>query len=233
MPLHADFADIALRLACAFGASLIIGLDRELEERAAGLRTTILVCLAACLAMISSNLLLAEVGRADDSFAQMDVLRLPLGILTGMGFIGAGAIMRREDGLVLGVTTAATLWYMTVLGLIFGAGQYVLGGLALLVALGTLWLLKFASRFIRQEREAVLRVVLASDGTDALESALWQDLNRPPFRIRRSCVARDSETGARELRFELRYAGEIGRRQPDEVARLMGQAGVVRVEWEN
>ena len=56
----------------------------------------------------------------------MDALRFPLGVLTGIGFIGAGAVFRK-DGLVSGVTTAAMLWFVTVIGLCFGGGQYGLG----------------------------------------------------------------------------------------------------------
>ena len=55
-----------------------------------------------------------------------DLMRLPLGILSGMGFIGAGAILRKGE-MVLGVTTAATLWMVTMLGLCFGAGKILLG----------------------------------------------------------------------------------------------------------
>ena len=72
--------------------------------------------------MIQTNLLLATAGKSADSFVVLDLMRLPLGILTGMGFIGGGAILRR-DGFVLGVTTAATLWFVTVIGLCFGAGR--------------------------------------------------------------------------------------------------------------
>jgi hypothetical protein len=80
--------------------------------RAAGLRTSILVTMAACVAMLQVNLLLPLAGRPSDSFIMNDLMRLPLGILSGMGFIGAGAIVRREN-FVVGVTTAATLWFLT------------------------------------------------------------------------------------------------------------------------
>ena len=76
-----------------------------------GSDTTVLVGLAACVAMIEANLLLSVGGKVTDSFGSMDVLRLPLGVLTGVGFIGGGAILKRGD-LVTGVTTAATLWAM-------------------------------------------------------------------------------------------------------------------------
>jgi putative Mg2+ transporter-C (MgtC) family protein len=122
MPLTLTWHDIAIRLALSVVAGTLIGLDRGEHGRPAGLRTTLLVCLAAAVAMIQTNLLLATKGRPTDSFIMLDLMRLPLGILTGMGFIGGGAILRR-DGFVLGVTTAATLWFVTVIGLCFGGGS--------------------------------------------------------------------------------------------------------------
>jgi putative Mg2+ transporter-C (MgtC) family protein len=71
--------------------------------------------------MLQVNLLLPMQGKTSSSFAVMDLMRLPLGILSGMGFIGAGAIVRK-DSLVHGLTTAATLWFVTGLGLCFGGG---------------------------------------------------------------------------------------------------------------
>ncbi len=72
--------------------------------------------------MIEVNLLLGQVGKAPDSFVLLDLMRLPLGILTGVGFIGGGAILRRQDG-VIGITTAASIWFVTVIGLCFGSGE--------------------------------------------------------------------------------------------------------------
>jgi putative Mg2+ transporter-C (MgtC) family protein len=108
MPLTLTWQDIAIRLALSVVAGGLIGLDRGEHGRPAGLRTTLLVCLSAAIAMIQTNLLLDTTGKTGDSFVTLDLMRLPLGILTGMGFIGGGAILRR-DGFVLGVTTAATL----------------------------------------------------------------------------------------------------------------------------
>ena len=94
MPLHLGWDEIALRLALATIAGAFVGLDRGEHGRPAGLRTTLLVCLAAAVSMIQTNLLLATDGKRD-SFVTLDLMRLPLGILTGMGFIGGGAISRR------------------------------------------------------------------------------------------------------------------------------------------
>jgi putative Mg2+ transporter-C (MgtC) family protein len=121
MPFHPGWSDIAVRLALTMFAGAIIGFNRGARGHAAGFRTTILVGLAASVAMIQANILLPLEGKTPGSFAVMDLMRLPLGILTGVGFIGGGTILKKGD-LVTGVTTAATLWLMTVIGLCLGGG---------------------------------------------------------------------------------------------------------------
>src|ERR1700761_5780162 len=104
MPLTLQPETIALRLALAVLAGLIIGFNRSEYGHAAGLRTTLLVCVAAAVAMLQANVLLATMASISVSRTlQLDLMRLPLGILSGIGFIGAGAIFRRGD-LVQGVT---------------------------------------------------------------------------------------------------------------------------------
>src|ERR1700749_4696310 len=109
MPLHLTLADVVIRVLCTLIAGGVIGYNRGEHGKAAGLRTTLLVCLAASLAMLQVNYLLPLAGRSGDSFVMNDLMRLPLGILTGVGFIGGGAILQRGD-IVVGVTPAATLW---------------------------------------------------------------------------------------------------------------------------
>jgi putative Mg2+ transporter-C (MgtC) family protein len=150
MPLTLAWHEIALRLALSVAAGALMGLDRSEHGRPAGLRTTLLVCLAASVSMIQANLLLATTGRAADSFVTLDLMRLPLGILTGMGFIGGGAILRR-DGFVLGVTTAATLWFVTIIGLCFGGGQISLGIAAFVLGMLVLSGLRSIERRMKQD----------------------------------------------------------------------------------
>lgn len=137
LPLYPSWPAVAMRLVLAIVAGVVIGLDRGQRGHAVGLRTTILVTLAAAVAMIEGNVLLATNGKVYDSFATMDIMRMPLGILTGIGFIGAGAIVKRGD-IVIGVTTAATIWVMTVIGLCFGGGQLGLGCAGTLLTFVTL-----------------------------------------------------------------------------------------------
>jgi putative Mg2+ transporter-C (MgtC) family protein len=141
-------------------AGAIIRLNRGARGHAAGFRTTILVCLAASVATIQANILLPLSGKTSESFAVMDLMRLPLGILTGVGFIGGGAILKRGN-LITGVTTATTLWLVTVIGLCFGGGQFVLGVTATILAVLTLWALKWIDLAIPREHRA--RVVIACD----------------------------------------------------------------------
>jgi putative Mg2+ transporter-C (MgtC) family protein len=97
MPAELHWTDAALRLALAVLAGAVIGYDRSERGKASGMRTTVLVCLAASVAMIEVNLLLPLAGRKPDSFVMNDLMRFPLGILTGVGFIGGGTILRRDD----------------------------------------------------------------------------------------------------------------------------------------
>src|SRR5579885_3252917 len=150
-----EWPAIALRLALTVLASAAIGLNRGEQDRPVGLRTTMLVALAAAIAMIEVNALLPLAGRTSDSFVMLDLMRLPLGILSGMGFIGAGAILRRGS-MVMGVTTAATLWYVTVMGLCFGGGQLALGLAMLVLGIIVLWTLKWFEERLKQDCHGVL-----------------------------------------------------------------------------
>jgi putative Mg2+ transporter-C (MgtC) family protein len=159
MHITLSYQQIAIRLGLAFFTGFLIGINRDERGQAAGLRTTILVCLAACIAMIQANLLMGSTGKTPDSFVVLDLMRLPLGILSGIGFIGAGAILRK-DNMVMGVTTAATLWFVTVLGLCFGGGQIALGLIGLGVALLVLWGLKKIENRLHRDRNASLVITL-------------------------------------------------------------------------
>ncbi len=202
MPLVLTWHDIALRLALSVLAGALIGLDRGEHGRPAGLRTTLLVCLAAAVAMIQANLLLTVHGRTPDSFAVADVMRLPLGILTGMGFIGAGAVLRR-DGLVVGVTTAATLWFVTVVGLCFGGGQISLGIAALVLGMLVLSGLRWFEVRMKQEQHAILNLTTERD-LPAKEE-IYATVLKAGYKIKASSVAYSNQTHQRELEFRLQW----------------------------
>ena len=118
--------------------------------------------------MILGNLMLGTTGRPWNSFVTMDVMRLPLGILTGMGFIGAGAILHRAN-MVTGVTTAATLWFTTLMGFCFGAGEFLLGAWMLGLGVFVLWCMQWIEARWKQQQEATLMVLVDPDGPTQVE----------------------------------------------------------------
>lgn len=229
MPLHPDLVDIALRILLTVLAGAAIGFERREHGKAAGLRTTLLVGLAACLAMVQLNLLLPVDGKTPGSFAVMDVMRLPLGILSGVGFIGAGAILRR-DNMVLGVTTAATLWYVTVLGLCFGGGQIWLGLGGLALGVLVIQTLRIVEPRLRRDREATLVVLWNRQKLD--QAVIETMVEQPPLLLLQRALRLDNAGQTGELRLQLRWqTTDRDHRLPPPIAKLAGTEGVISLSW--
>ena len=229
MPLTLTWPEIALRLLCTLLAGASIGLNRTEHGHAAGLRTSLLVSLAACIAMLQVNLLLPLSGRSANSFVMNDLMRLPLGILSGMGFIGAGAIVRR-DNLVVGVTTAATMWFLTVLGLCFGGGQVALGLVGTALGVAVLTLLKLAEHKMKRDRQARLAIVSTAEGPD--ENEIRALLRNQGFVIASTSFETAGGAANRELSCELRWRSAPGDTAiPAFVCALSARPGVIRVAW--
>jgi putative Mg2+ transporter-C (MgtC) family protein len=111
-------------LAVVLGAA--IGLEREVHKKAAGLRTNVLICLGAAVFTMISRQMGASHGGS--------LTRIAAGIVTGVGFLGAGAIIRDRAG-VLGLTTAATIWLVASIGMACGARLYLLAVISTLIAI--------------------------------------------------------------------------------------------------
>lgn len=190
MPLHVAPEQIALRLALACIAGFVIGLNRDEHGHPAGTRTTMLVCLAATLSMLEVNLLLGMSGKTPTSFVQLDMMRLPLGILSGIGFIGAGVIIKQDKN-VSGVTTAATIWLVTVLGLLFGAGSIALGTVGSLLAFVILWAMKYVEHLLPHQYSGSLHLALSPDAPS--EAELRARLSADGRSIRQWSVSYDAD----------------------------------------
>ena len=231
MLLQLSWTDAAVRLALAIVAGVVIGFNREERSQAAGLRTTVLVCLAACLAMVLANLLLDTSGKDQSKFAQIDVLRLPLGILSGIGFIGAGAIVKRGD-IVNGVTTAATIWFMTVVGLCFGAGQVVLGIAATAIVYVLLWALRWVD--LRMPRKFRAGLTVVAERARFAEADLRGAIEAGGRRITFWAVKYEDGAERYEARTELEWRGhEADRGQEPEFVKTIAQnPAVLKADWE-
>ena len=229
MPLTLEPNVIALRLGLTVLAGLLIGINRGEHGRPAGLRTTLLVCLAASVSMIQANLLLGTAGKTPTSFVMLDLMRLPLGILSGMGFIGAGAIVRKGS-FVLGVTTAATLWFVTIIGLCFGGGQIGLGLTALVLGLIVLWFLKLVEQWISQDRRGTLTVIADTNGPT--EEEIHASLIAENYAVLLSTLAYIDRAQHREVSYEVHWRGRRGEnRSPSFLRELAGHPGVLRLDW--
>ena len=117
-------AEALTRLLVATALGLIVGVERELAGRPAGLRTHALVALASCGFTVVSAL----------AFPGNDPSRIASGVVAGLGFIGGGMIMREEGRGVLGLTTAAGIWTVGAVGMAIGAGLYLVGTVIAVVA---------------------------------------------------------------------------------------------------
>jgi putative Mg2+ transporter-C (MgtC) family protein len=169
--------DILLHLLAALVAGGAIGLERSYHGRPAGFRTHALVCLAAALLMLVTKYQ-AEWFRAAGDEVRVDPTRMAQGIMTGIGFLGAGVIFK-EGISVRGLTTAASIWTTSAIGVLMGSGLYTPAIAGTVATLGVLaafrWIEnripahRFAHHRVRFERENVmpeqaLRALLARNG---------------------------------------------------------------------
>jgi putative Mg2+ transporter-C (MgtC) family protein len=120
--------EMVLRILLAIFLGGIIGIQRGKAKKPAGLRDIVLICAGAALFTVVSVY----------GFDVTDQARVAAGIVTGIGFIGAGAIIRSTEGGVMGVTTAATIWITAGIGMAAGAGIYIIASVSALVVLAVL-----------------------------------------------------------------------------------------------
>lgn len=145
--------ELLARLALATGLGALIGFEREWRDRTAGLRTHMLVCLGSAAFTIVSAYGFREwypaISNADRPAVVGDPTRIAAQIVAGIGFLGAGAIFRSDDG-VRGLTTAASLWVMAAIGLAAGAGYYELAVASAALVLVVLVVLRQVSGRIKR-----------------------------------------------------------------------------------
>ena len=126
-----SYLAVVLRILAAVILGGMIGLEREMKNRAAGLRTYILVCVGACLIMLTNQYIY-------QSFGTGDPVRMGAQVVSGIGFLGAGTIIVTKRSQIKGLTTAAGLWATAGLGLALGIGFYeaaLAGTLAILIVI--------------------------------------------------------------------------------------------------
>jgi putative Mg2+ transporter-C (MgtC) family protein len=226
MPMNPSWHDITIRLALATLTGLLIGFNRSEHGRPAGMRTTLIVCLTATIAVILGSRVFNPLAATSTG---LDPLRLAPGILSGMGFIGAGAIIRRES-VVVGLTTAATLWYVTLIGLCFGAGELSVGLVALGLGFLILWGLKWAELRVVQDCRATLSVTTKAPGLSQIE--LRDKILASGYRIASWGISYFDMGHTEKLSCELEWRARPDRDPPPEfLAELARHPGVIELQW--
>lgn len=223
--------EILLRIAATFGTAIVIGLERESHGRAAGLRTTAIVALASAMAMILSDSLFIESVPINSTW-HPDPARLAAGILTGMGFLGGGVIIKEGNNLIRGVTTASVLWFVTVLGLTFGSGHYFLGVVSWAMALLTLAVLPRLESRIKNDWYGTITIRAGLEGIS--EDEIGRRLeHHHGLHVKSVSLDYDLKAQQRKMRFDLKYKKkdllELSQRV---IADLRGGSGIEEVKWD-
>ena len=216
-----EYFEISFRLVAALFAGGLIGLERSHRGRPAGFRTHALVCLSSSLLMLVTVYESHWFPQSSAMRVILDPTRMAQGIMTGIGFLGAGAIIK-EGFTVRGLTTAASIWTTAAIGILTGVGFYFAALLGTLLALGTLSLFRwiearlptetyadFSVRFSRDEviPEPDLRKLIAEQGFSMhnFNYRLRADLGQFEYRmVLRTMDAANARALSDKLRAEPR-----------------------------
>lgn len=155
--MSGDFIEICIRLTGALGVGALIGLERSYRGRPAGFRTHALVCVASSLLMLVTVYESQWFQPDGNSRVVVDPTRMAQGIMTGIGFLGAGVIMK-EGASVRGLTTAASIWITSAIGILVGIGFYLPAALATVLTLATLSGFRWIEGKMRTEQYAIFSV---------------------------------------------------------------------------
>jgi putative Mg2+ transporter-C (MgtC) family protein len=206
------FHQMLLRLVCASVFGAVIGVEREIRHRPAGVRTSMFVCMATALFTILS----VEISRI---YGDSSSTRIASNIVQGIGFLGAGAILKDNTNLV-GMTTAATIFAEAGIGMAAGAGLYAIAGSATAIVLFGLFVLAWgADRFSLKSRALVFRFTTSHADSVASEvQRLLASLKIPAqhFRV--------SMTGSNSI---VEFEADVSHKQQEQIVEQLNRQGVV------
>lgn len=223
-----DHALLKLCLALLLGG--LVGFEREWHGRAAGLRTHVLVCLGATILLIGARSACQLMDQPlGDGNLVLDPNRISAGIVTGIGFLGAGAIIRMGD-LVRGLTTAACIWFVAALGIIIGNGLFGLAIIATLIVLLVLVLFDLIEHHVPVVNYRSIRVQLGIEMREEFETWCRDRLIAADMRIQEVLSRIDTSAGIAEVIFRVRTRGTppIGKL----IQEISAKEGVRLVRWD-
>jgi putative Mg2+ transporter-C (MgtC) family protein len=221
--------DIILRVLCALLLGAIIGLERQVRQRHAGLRTNTLVSVGSALFVTASVM----------SEAEVSPTRVAAQIVSGIGFLGAGVIMREGSG-IRGLNTAATLWCSAAVGTLCGMNHYAVAGLGTVCIVLTnmafrplSWRLNQIKLNENSEVETcyLINVICREQDEAHLRSMLVQEVSRSNLRLRSLTSSDIPPPGRLNVEAELVLAGRDDGLIEGIIARLCLETGVTTVKW--
>jgi putative Mg2+ transporter-C (MgtC) family protein len=207
-----DAPTIILRLLLSVLLGGLIGMERERRNKQAGLKTHLLVSVGATLIMLTS-IYGFDSDLVNHPNARFDPARLAAQVVSGIGFLGAGAIMRRSDNVISGLTTAATLWVAAAIGLSVGSGFYLPAVITTaIVLLATLLLNKYETRFMSFKRSGSLRISMVTNERPSSLDQITTVLESTRMKIEKVHVTDESaEDGKRQLTMEFQVYAVSGK----------------------
>lgn len=216
---------ILLRLVMAVVLSGVIGFEREFHGRAAGFRTHILLCIGSTLVMLTS----IHIFDVYNSMVPCDPARMAAGVVTGIGFLGAGTIMHSKSS-VKGLTTATSLWVVAGIGLAVGSGMYFASIAATVITMVTLFFFsRMEHAMIRKDWYKTL-IIESREGVTQIKGAR-EVLAEYGVRVTDFEVGRSEDGAGMVLEIGVRLS--TSRNDDNIVQEILKLEGVKNVKWES
>ncbi len=194
--------EIILRLVLASFLGGVIGLEREIHGREAGVRTTLLVCLGSALFMvISESFFFKYESRLLGGPFHVDPVRLAAQVVTGVGFLGAGVIIRMKES-IRGVTTAASIWVVCAVGLAVGSGYYFFGVITSAIAVLSLIGLKVFEKRLR--KDWYKEIIIVSEDREGQLNRVQDVIDRYQVKVIGFGLRKDRQKKEMTATFRLR-----------------------------
>ncbi|NIQ01561.1 MAG: MgtC/SapB family protein [Nitrospinaceae bacterium] len=215
-------SSILFRLVLAILLGGVVGLEREMHGRPAGFRTHIVVCLGATMMIVGSEFYQAQINPG----TVFDPNRMAAGIITGIGFLGAGAIMR-EENVVRGLTTAGCVWFVAGLGIVIGKGLLALALWSTLLVFVMLVFFRYVETWMAVEMFAEITVQMALDNFETIKNQCAEIMRQKDFRVEEKSYRVDNQSSEIEVKYTLIH--QKGKDQEDLLLQISRLEGVRRV----